>query len=64
MYKVFLLSELCVNTLPATKITIITNGIYLGSLRVNVEMSSVPWLNCYKLYLFYGLYNEAPFDIM
>jgi hypothetical protein len=30
----FPVSQLCVNTLPATKITLITNGIYFGSLRV------------------------------
>jgi hypothetical protein len=26
---------LCVNTLPATKVTLITDGIYFGSLSVN-----------------------------
>jgi hypothetical protein len=30
----FLMSQLCVNTLPATKITLITDGIYFGRLRV------------------------------
>jgi hypothetical protein len=28
-------SPLCVNTLPATKITLIADGIYFGSLAVN-----------------------------
>jgi hypothetical protein len=28
-------SQLCVNTLPATKITLITDGTLFGSLRVN-----------------------------
>jgi hypothetical protein len=28
-------SQLCVNTLPATNISVITNGILFGSLRVN-----------------------------
>jgi hypothetical protein len=27
-------AQLCVNTLPATRITLITNGIQFGSLRV------------------------------
>jgi hypothetical protein len=30
----FPVSQLCVNTLPATKITLITDGILFGSLRV------------------------------
>jgi hypothetical protein len=30
----FPVSQLCVNTLPATKITLITNGIEFSSLRV------------------------------
>jgi hypothetical protein len=37
---------LCVNTLPATKITLITNGISLGSLRVKeneTEEMSLVW---------------------
>jgi hypothetical protein len=28
-------SQLCVNTLPATKITLITDGIQFSSLRIN-----------------------------
>jgi hypothetical protein len=32
----FSVSQLCVNNLPATKITLIRNGIKFGSLRVNV----------------------------
>jgi hypothetical protein len=36
-----ILSHLCVNTLTATKVTLITNGIYFGSLRVNLFVSSV-----------------------
>jgi hypothetical protein len=30
-------SQLCVNTLPATKITLITDGIQFGSLRVKAS---------------------------
>jgi hypothetical protein len=33
--ETFPVSQLFVNTLPATKITLITNGIWFGSLRVN-----------------------------
>jgi hypothetical protein len=29
-------SQLCVNTLPATKVTLITDGISLGTLSVNM----------------------------
>jgi hypothetical protein len=32
----FPVSQLCVNTLPATKITLVRNGIQFGSLRVNI----------------------------
>jgi hypothetical protein len=37
MQKIFLFSQLCVNTLPATKITLITDGISFGSLRVKTQ---------------------------
>jgi hypothetical protein len=30
-------SQLCVNTLPATKFTLITDGIQFGSLKVNIS---------------------------
>jgi hypothetical protein len=37
-------SQLCVNTFPATMITLITDGIYFGSLRVK----NLQWLHsCY-----------------
>jgi hypothetical protein len=32
----FPVSQLCVNSLPATKVTLIRDGIQFGSLRVNV----------------------------
>jgi hypothetical protein len=35
----FLVSQLRVNTLPATKITLITDGISCGSLMVNTYLS-------------------------
>jgi hypothetical protein len=34
--KIYPVAQLCVNTLPATKITLITDVIYLGRLRVNL----------------------------
>jgi hypothetical protein len=34
----FPVSQLSVNTLPAIKITLITNGIYFGSLSVNYDL--------------------------
>jgi hypothetical protein len=30
-------AQLCVNTLPATKVTLITDGIEFGTLRVNLS---------------------------
>jgi hypothetical protein len=38
MQKVFPVSQLCVNTLPATKITLITDGIEFGTLRVKADV--------------------------
>jgi hypothetical protein len=34
----FPVSQLCVNTLPATKITLTTDGIKFGSLKVNLHV--------------------------
>jgi hypothetical protein len=38
--KNFPVSQLCVNTLPATKITLITDGIQFGSLRVKKRVQA------------------------
>jgi hypothetical protein len=38
-------TQLCVNTLPATKVTIITDGIYFGSLRVNLPTTMLQWFS-------------------
>jgi hypothetical protein len=35
----FSVSQLCVNTLPATKVTLVTDAILFGKLRVNVSGS-------------------------
>jgi hypothetical protein len=38
-------SQLCVNTLPTTEVTLITGGIQFGRLRTNIELHKTIKLN-------------------
>jgi hypothetical protein len=54
-------AQLCVNTLLATKVTLITDGIYFGTLRVKINKRS---LNVVVLYNKHNLKKEQrQFDI-
>jgi hypothetical protein len=51
-------AQLCVNTLLATKVTLITDGIYFGRLRANINVVPIPteYVESYLYALMFGLF--------
>ena len=55
----FHVSQLCVNTLPATKVTLITDGIKFGTLRVKSNTNNIAVLRRFVLALGYYRLQET-----